>query len=271
MRQAGQPGSAASWSTRIRCGSRPKAGSRSCRASTRAPGGCRTPPRRCRPVSSAMSGASGSLTSAPLRAVKRPTLASRGAVVTAVDQSGVRLQRLRENLARLSADGRSRRGRRRDVAAGRAVRRGAARRAVHGDRHDPPSPRHPAAEAHRRRRQDWPSCSSRCSKTPFAWSGPAGIVVFCTCSLEPEEGAKQVNRLLKANRPSSGGRSWRSRLGGEPDWITREGDLRTMPYHLLRAKPELVRHGRLLRCPAGAQGLMHSSMPRPPCYRPRGR
>ncbi len=66
-----------------------------------------------------------------------------------------------------------------------------------------------------------------------------GLVVFCTCSLEPEEGVSQVTRLLKTNRNVKRRPILALEAGGEPDWISREGDLRTLPFHLPRAKPEL--------------------------------
>jgi 16S rRNA (cytosine967-C5)-methyltransferase len=66
-----------------------------------------------------------------------------------------------------------------------------------------------------------------------------GLVVFCTCSLEPEEGVAQVTRLLKANRNVKRRPILALEVGGEADWISREGDLRTLPFHLPRSKPEL--------------------------------
>ena len=61
---------------------------------------------------------------------------------------------------------------------------------------------------------------------------PGGTLVYCTCSLEPEEGAEQIARLLArapelARAPIEVGES-----GIASDWLTREGDLRTLPYHL---------------------------------------
>lgn len=60
---------------------------------------------------------------------------------------------------------------------------------------------------------------------------PGGFLVYCTCSLEPEEGADQIERLL-ARAPSV------VRVGIEAgeagiasDWITSKGELRTLPVH----------------------------------------
>jgi 16S rRNA (cytosine967-C5)-methyltransferase len=61
---------------------------------------------------------------------------------------------------------------------------------------------------------------------------PGGTLIYCTCSLEPEEGIDIVRSLL-ADNPS-----WRRRpvladeLCGHTEWLTAEGDLRTLPCHL---------------------------------------
>ena len=71
---------------------------------------------------------------------------------------------------------------------------------------------------------------------------PGGLVVFCSCSLEPEEGVEQITRLLAASPgivrvPITAGE-----LGGAhaADWITADGDLRTLPHHMPNANPELA-------------------------------
>jgi 16S rRNA (cytosine967-C5)-methyltransferase len=68
---------------------------------------------------------------------------------------------------------------------------------------------------------------------------PGGLLVYCTCSLEPEEGVEQVAKLL-ADRPDF------TRIAVQPgeagiaaDWISADGDLRTLPTHLALEKPEL--------------------------------
>ena len=58
---------------------------------------------------------------------------------------------------------------------------------------------------------------------------PGGLLVYCTCSLEPEEGELCVAQLL------AGGEFVREPLvagevGGRAEWITRDGDLRTFPF-----------------------------------------
>ena len=84
---------------------------------------------------------------------KTAQLAIAGAHVTAVDLSSARLQRLRDNLARLNLKAQVVEGDAGTWAPGLHVRRGAARRAVHVNRNDPPPPGYPAAETRRRRRR----------------------------------------------------------------------------------------------------------------------
>ena len=60
---------------------------------------------------------------------------------------------------------------------------------------------------------------------------PGGTVVYCTCSLEPEEGEQQIARLLSdhpemARRPVEA-----SEIGGLNEAISKDGDVRTLPCH----------------------------------------
>lgn len=68
---------------------------------------------------------------------------------------------------------------------------------------------------------------------------PGGTLVYCTCSLEPEEGVEQVERFLArtsgfAREPVRAGKG-----GIAAEWLTAGGDLRTLPYHLPGERPEL--------------------------------
>lgn len=63
---------------------------------------------------------------------------------------------------------------------------------------------------------------------------PGGMLVFCTCSLEPEEGSDHARRLGSDDRLEP----WpiaAAELGVEPDCVTEEGWLRTLPCHMARA------------------------------------
>ena len=67
---------------------------------------------------------------------------------------------------------------------------------------------------------------------------PGGRLIYCTCSLEPEEGLQRITSSL-AEAPG-----WRllpieaGELGLEPGWITQEGCLRTLPCDRFREFPE---------------------------------
>jgi 16S rRNA (cytosine967-C5)-methyltransferase len=61
---------------------------------------------------------------------------------------------------------------------------------------------------------------------------PGGTLVYCTCSLEPEEGPQQIARLLERGAPVERKPIEPAELGGLTELITRDGDLRTLPCHL---------------------------------------
>jgi 16S rRNA (cytosine967-C5)-methyltransferase len=61
---------------------------------------------------------------------------------------------------------------------------------------------------------------------------PGGTLVYCTCSLEPEEGAQRIEALLAGGAPVSRQTIDPAEIGGHRDWISRAGDLRTLPCHL---------------------------------------
>jgi 16S rRNA (cytosine967-C5)-methyltransferase len=58
-----------------------------------------------------------------------------------------------------------------------------------------------------------------------------GTLVYCTCSLEPEEGRQRIAALQDAGAPVKRQRIEPDEIGAEPGWITEEGDLRTLPCH----------------------------------------
>ncbi|WP_375174315.1 RsmB/NOP family class I SAM-dependent RNA methyltransferase [Pseudooceanicola sp.] len=58
---------------------------------------------------------------------------------------------------------------------------------------------------------------------------PGGRLVFCTCSLIPDEGEVQVNDALERHPGLSVDRSATARPGLSPDWISPEGGLRLRP------------------------------------------
>jgi 16S rRNA (cytosine967-C5)-methyltransferase len=60
---------------------------------------------------------------------------------------------------------------------------------------------------------------------------PGGTLIYCACSLQPEEGPAQVEALLKeggfARVPVQA-----DEVGGLAEAVTAEGDVRTLPCHL---------------------------------------
>ncbi len=63
----------------------------------------------------------------------------------------------------------------------------------------------------------------------LGWLKPGGRLVYCTCSLLPDEGEAQLHAAL-ARHPAL--RITRPDISGlEPDWITAEGAIRTRPDH----------------------------------------
>ena len=61
---------------------------------------------------------------------------------------------------------------------------------------------------------------------------PGGRLVYCTCSLEPEEGEQQIAALLRRNPDVARLPISAAEVGGLEPCITADGDLRTLPCHL---------------------------------------
>ena len=59
-----------------------------------------------------------------------------------------------------------------------------------------------------------------------------GTVVYCTCSLEPEEGEAQIAALLRRNPDAARMPIRADEIGGLSELLTPAGDLRTLPFHL---------------------------------------
>ena len=60
---------------------------------------------------------------------------------------------------------------------------------------------------------------------------PGGMLVYCTCSLEPEEGVERIAALFAAGAPVARRAIAPGEIGVEPEWITATGELRTLPCH----------------------------------------
>jgi len=169
---------------------------------------------------------------------KTAQLAHAGAQVIAVDQSPKRLARLRMNLTRLRLDAET-------VAADATDWR-------------PPAPldavlldapctatgtirRHPDI-AHLKSPADLDKLTAlqaRLIDNAAEMLRPGGRLVYCTCSLEPEEGIALIDRLL-SQRPDFALEPVAAQtLGGLPEWIGAPGVLRTLPHQMPAADPAL--------------------------------
>jgi len=68
---------------------------------------------------------------------------------------------------------------------------------------------------------------------------PGGMLVYCTCSLEPEEGEQAVSDLLASEPAMRRVPIEASEVDGLGEIVTAEGDLRTLPCHLPHPDPRL--------------------------------
>ncbi len=68
---------------------------------------------------------------------------------------------------------------------------------------------------------------------------PGGTLVYCTCSLEPEEGEQAIDALLASESGVRRAPVDAAEVAGLTDILTPDGDLRTLPCHLAHADPKL--------------------------------
>jgi 16S rRNA (cytosine967-C5)-methyltransferase len=161
---------------------------------------------------------------------KTAQLALAGAEVVALDRSAERLKRLAENLARL------------DLAAEARVGDAATYDAPPFDAVLLDAPcsatgtirRHPDV-AWTKRASDLPALAqtqARLLDAAARLTRPGGRLVYCVCSLEPEEGEEQIEALLRRNPDLRRDPIAAQELGVPPEAVTAAGDLRTLPHHL---------------------------------------
>lgn len=161
---------------------------------------------------------------------KTAQLAAQGARVTAIDVSQERLERLRSNLARLQLAAET-------VAADAtswtpgpifdAILVDAPCTATGTIR------RHPDI-LHLKRPEDarqLASVQGAILKAAAQALKVGGKLVYCTCSLEPEEGPKQVEDFLRHNPDFERICIDESLIGGQSQLLTPAGELRTFPHH----------------------------------------
>jgi 16S rRNA (cytosine967-C5)-methyltransferase len=166
---------------------------------------------------------------------KTAQLARAGASVTAVDRSPARLARLRENLARLSLNVET-------IAADVLEWQSAPFDAVLLD-----APCSSTGTIRRHPDVPWlrseadigilTALQQRLLDRAAALVKPGGTLVYCVCSLEPEEGEQQISALLARN-PDIGRKPIESsEVCGHAEFVTADGDLRTLPLHLPDSDP----------------------------------
>jgi 16S rRNA (cytosine967-C5)-methyltransferase len=68
---------------------------------------------------------------------------------------------------------------------------------------------------------------------------PGGTLVYCTCSLEEEEGPEQLTHLLTAHGELKLAPISPEDIGGRAEWIDGHGALRTLPHFLQLSDPDL--------------------------------
>jgi len=68
---------------------------------------------------------------------------------------------------------------------------------------------------------------------------PLGLLVYATCSLEPEEGAMQIAAFLAARPDFELVPIIAPEIGAEADWLTPRGELRTLMFHVKHPMPGL--------------------------------
>lgn len=157
---------------------------------------------------------------------KTMQLAAAGAQVTAVDNSKQRMQRVRENLARVHLPAK--------VVVVDARRFEGTFDAV---LLDAPC----SATGTIRRHPDLPHAKDgsefgdlielQSEMIDHAWSllNPGGRLIFCTCSLLPDEGEVQVDEALERHADMRVDRDALAVPGVDPAWTTQEGGLRLRP------------------------------------------
>jgi 16S rRNA (cytosine967-C5)-methyltransferase len=169
---------------------------------------------------------------------KTAQLAAAGAKVTAVDRSPARLRRLADNLMRLRLTAEL-------VEADAAEWEGGPFDAVLLD-----APclstgtirRHPDI-AWLKQEDDiagLAALQARLLAHAVELTRPGGMLVYCTCSLEPEEGEHQVAALLDQDPPIRRVPVEPAEVAGLSELINADGDLRTLPLHLPADDPAMA-------------------------------
>jgi 16S rRNA (cytosine967-C5)-methyltransferase len=161
---------------------------------------------------------------------KTAQLSFGGARVTAVDRSPARLERLRNNLARLALNAET-------VAADVLEWQAGPFDAVLLD-----APCSSTGTVRRHPDVPWlkaegdiatlTALQQRLLDRAVELVKPGGVFIYCVCSLEPEEGVEQIARLLACDARFARKPVAACELAGHAEFVTGDGDLRTLPQHL---------------------------------------
>jgi|GWRWMinimDraft_9_1066018.scaffolds.fasta_scaffold00029_12 16S rRNA (cytosine967-C5)-methyltransferase len=158
-------------------------------------------------------------------------LAAGGAIVTAIDRSDTRMRRVQDNLARLKLT--------------------ASCITADATAWQPPAPvscvlldapcsatgtirRHPDIAWRKTQQQidGLMALQDRLLAAAANMLAPGGILIFCTCSLQPEEGPERIEAFLAKGAPFVRVPVRAEEVGGLGELITALGELRTLPCHL---------------------------------------
>ena len=164
---------------------------------------------------------------------KTAQLAARGAKVVAIDRSPARIKRLEANLTRLSLKATTVCTEVSEWAAG--LERGAAAIFL-----DAPCTatgtlrRHPDVALHRLPADvsELAVVQDRLLDDAVRMLKPGGLLVYSTCSLQPEEGPLRIEAALKRNAGLRRAPITPAEVFGQSPFVTARGDLRTLPCHL---------------------------------------
>jgi 16S rRNA (cytosine967-C5)-methyltransferase len=171
---------------------------------------------------------------------KTAQLALAGARVTAIDRSSNRMARLRDNLTRLSLQAET-------VVADAAEWKEGTEASFDGILIDAPCTstgtirRHPDIGWLRQEADIAPlvALQKRLLQRAAALLKSGGTLVYCTCSLEPEEGEQAIAAFLAAEPSLRRAPIDAGEVAGLTEIVSAEGDLRTLPCHLPRDEPRL--------------------------------
>jgi 16S rRNA (cytosine967-C5)-methyltransferase len=168
---------------------------------------------------------------------KTAQLAAAGAIVTAVDRSATRVARLRQNLSRLQVEAAI-------VVADAGEWQGGPFDAVLLDA--------PCSSTGTiRRHPDIPwlknetdlkkltALQARLLDHAITLVKPGGTLIYCVCSLEPEESEEAVAALLARNAALARRPIVAAEVGNLGELVSAAGDLRTLPCHYPNADPKL--------------------------------